>query len=264
MNSFRKFLFRAYALYEAHSPIHLGNYQISQVLYALFGLATFEIEGFKIQLNPVAAIDRSLILGRSHDETVAACIKEMKDGSYLDIGANIGYFCLMASSRGIPSYAFEPSTRELVRMNQNIAVNNFKNITVFHAGISDKKEQLALQLGQDFNPGQNSVLTVVDSKESELADFAPLSTYLSKEELQTILLCKIDVEGFELNVLQGMEDCMQYLTKADFVVEITPKFLAHASQNPADIYSFFERHGYTPRFGLDTSARKYDEVFSRT
>ncbi|MDB5237427.1 MAG: FkbM family methyltransferase [Parcubacteria group bacterium] len=261
LNTIKKSLFHTYALYEAHTPVHLGAYQVAKALNALFGLAVFTISGFKIELNPIAVIDRTLILGLSHDDVVAASIREMKEGTFLDIGANIGYFSLMAASLGRNVIAFEPSKREVDRMERNIRLNGFSSIRLISEGISDKKEELVLHLGQEFNPGQNSVVDVVNSKESEMTSYAPLTSFLSEEELRGIRLCKIDVEGFELNVLLGMEECMPLLARSSFVIEITPKFLAKAGHSANDIYAFFEKYGFEPRFGLDSSARKYDEVF---
>ena len=263
-SDFKRILFYAYSLYEARFPIQRGKYQIAQALSSVFGLAPFAIDGFKIELNPIAAIDRALILGLKHDDVVTQEIQKIPAGkSYVDVGANIGYFVLEAGKRGVPVFAFEPSPREVVRMKRNIALNAFEHIKVFEAGISNAVEKLDLKLGMEYNPGQNSVLDVSKSVDSVSCAFAPLSHFLSPDELKNVGLIKIDVEGFEYEVLQGMEDVLSSL-HCPVVIEITPSFLEKAGHSAKDIYNLFYVHGYRPTAGLDESARRYDEVFVPT
>ena len=262
-NSLKCTLFRAYARYEAAHEGRRGNYQIAKLINAVFGLATFTVEDFKIELNPVAAIDRSLILGISHDDDVAQQIRAIPQGkSFLDIGANIGYFDLYAAARGTPVFAFEPSPREAARLRQNVAINNFGNlVTVFEAGISNTSEKRDLRLGKDFNPGQNSVLEVSASAEKVQCTFAPLGFYLSAEQLATVGLIKIDVEGFEYQVIEGMKEVLPSLS-CPIVIEITPPFLAKAGHSATALYELFTQAGYRPTVGLNESAKRgYDEVF---
>ena len=259
--TFKKALFYYYAVYEARFPIQRGKYQLAQVLSRVFGLAPFEVDGFKIELNPIAAIDRALILGLTHDDVVSQEIAKIPAGkAYVDVGANIGYFVLEAGKRGIPVFAFEPSPREVVRMKRNVALNSFQNINIFESGISNTTEKRDLKLGMEYNPGQNSVLDVSKSVDSVSCTFAPLSNFLTPDEIKNIGLIKIDVEGFEYEVLQGMADVSPLLS-CPIVVEITPSFLAKAGHSAKDIYELFATFGYIGRSGLDESSRRYDEVF---
>jgi len=261
MNKVKQALFYCYAVYEARFPIAFGKYRLAQLLYKVFGLVAFDLEGFTIELNPVAAIDRALILGLAHDEVVSEQIRRISPGkTFIDIGANIGYFSLYAASRSIGVYAFEPSPREAERLRRNVALNRFTSVTVFEQGISRTKEVLPLHLGMDYNPGQNSVLEVSASSESVACSFAPLHTFLSPEQLKDVGLVKIDVEGFELSVLQGMEEVIPHLT-CPVVVEITPAFFAKAGHTAQDVYDFMQSHGYRSLVGLNERARRYDEVF---
>lgn len=231
------------------------------MLSHIFGLAPFDVDGFKIELNPIAAIDRALILGLKHDDVVTQEIAKIPAGrSYVDVGANIGYFVLEAGKRGVSVLAFEPSPRETVRLKRNIALNKFEGIKIFEAGISNKAEDRNLKLGMEYNPGQNSVLDVSKSVDSVSCAFAPLSHFLTSDEIKNIGLIKIDVEGFEYQVLQGMADAFPLLS-CPIVIEITPSFLEKAGHSAQDIYSIFEQHGYRGISGLDATSRRYDEVF---
>ena len=265
MNQLKKMLFRAYVFYEAHMPIHKGKFFLGRLLYKMFGLALFTVEDFNIELNPVATFDRAIMTGRQHGDIagVAGELDKLKHGeAFLDVGANIGYFSLFAASRGIEVFAFEPSPREIKRMRRNMQLSNFSNITLFEQGLSDKPEMLSLRFGMDYNPGQNSVIDYEESVESVQCRFAPLSSFITPEQAQRVRLCKIDVEGFEIFVLRGMEEYMPYMGRATFVVEITPRYFRRAGYTIQDVYNFFAKYGYTARNGLDANMKRYDEVFA--
>jgi len=259
----KRSIFRAYCWYEDVFPLHTGKYRLAQLLHKLFGYAIFTVDGFKIELDPLAALDKTLIRTGLHDETVARCVREAGEGTFLDVGANIGYFSLLAGSQGMRVIAFEPSPRELRRLYRNMALNDARTIVVYPFGLSHRREQLSLRLGVDANPGMNSVLETEESDRSVNCEFAPLSYFVTPDALEDVRVCKIDVEGFEMSVLRGMEASMSSLQNAVFVVEIAPAYLAKNHTAPRDIYDFFKRYGYAPRIGLGASGR-YDEVFRRS
>lgn len=258
----KRSIFRAYCWYEDVVPVHIGKYRLAQLLHKVFGYAIFTVDGFKMELDPLASLDKTLIRTGLHDETVAQCIREAGAGTFLDVGANIGYFSLFAGCQGMRVIAFEPSPRELRRLHRNVALNDARAIVVYPFGLSQKEEQLRLRLGVDGNPGTNSVLETEKSDHSVNCDFAPLSYFVTPAALEDVRVCKIDVEGFEMSVLRGMEESMSSLKNAVFVVEIAPAYLAKNNTAPRDIYDFFEKHGYAPRIGFGASGR-YDEVFRK-
>ncbi len=53
---------------------------------------------------------------------------------------------------------------------------------------------------------------------------------------------------------------MSQMRNATFVVEITPSYLARAGAGETDIYEFFRKRGYRPRFGPKSDAQ-WDEIF---
>ena len=70
-----------------------------------------------------------------------------------------------------------------------------------------------------------------------------MDNLLPESIAQKTKLIKIDVEGYEFFVLDGMRKIMPFFTKARFIVEITPGFLLKANTSQKDIYDFFEEFG---------------------
>ena len=90
--------------------------------------------------------------------------------------------------------------------------------------------------------------------------FAPLANIVPGDFIGRVRLCKIDVEGYELFVLDGMKNIMSQLESCNFVIEITPQYLAKVNHTPQDIYDFFAQFGYVGKYGMNPTGQ-YDEVF---
>jgi FkbM family methyltransferase len=266
LNYLKTILYRLYCAYYERVPLNKGKYTAAKALKALLGDAVFNVNGFRMALNVFAMHDRYLIAGSGLDGVVRECCEAIlpKGGVFLDVGANAGYFSLMAASfPGVSVLAFEPSPRELKRLHRNIELNGMKNITVFPFGLSSQNESLALRLSPDYIPVMNSVLHLGPSDETVLCEFHALDEVVPPEQLRQVTLCKIDVEGHELSVLHGMQHAMDHLRNAVFVVEISPGFLALTGRQPPDIYDFFAGFGFYPKIGIQPKSQ-WDEVFSRT
>lgn len=116
-----------------------------------------------------------------------------------DIGANVGVFSVLASSTGANSLAVEPIPHTFEVMKKNIALNNYENrILSQRLGVGDKVTTLKFLNNFDVINGvckfQDQVENTIDVEVSTL-------DIIFKDRVPDIL--KIDVEGYEWNVLQG-------------------------------------------------------------
>jgi FkbM family methyltransferase len=263
-NSLKKGLFSFYTTL-AHSGngfLRKVGYKFGQNTIKPLGKAVYERNGVKLKLSPLNMIDKAIISRAGHDKVVEEQIeKQLKNGgAFLDIGANWGYFSILAASKpNTQVLAFEPSLKELALLYDHILLNRYTNIWAFPFGLSSEVSSQKLYLGADRNTGTNSLVNKQGDAYVE-AMFAPLYNVVPPDFISRIRLCKIDVEGYELFVLQGMETIMPQLKDCNFVIEITPEFLAMVNHTAKDIYDFFARHGYVGLYGLDIDGQ-YDEVF---
>ncbi len=264
----KKAIFAAHAAFVKHFPLERGKYLLGRFVKRTLGYAVYEVNGVKLELNSGSWFDRELIAGRPHNPLVQEVLLQSlaRGGTFLDVGANIGYFSLLAARlKGVHVFAFEPSPRELARLYRNIILNGRSNITVLPYGLADVDGPASLNLATESDYGMNSVIDL--SEFTKCAGhlerpFFRLGSILSQSVLRDVRVCKIDVEGDEMSVLRGMPAVMPLLRKAVFVVEISPGFLTRAGCTPRDIYDFFSAWGYAPRIG-PTGTGHYDDVFSR-
>lgn len=122
-----------------------------------------------------------------------------------DIGANVGYFSLLAAVLTGPQgqvAAFEPLPRNVEFLKKHIFLNCLDNIKVIEAAVSDHEGRAAFELGASTAMGH-----IGEVGELEVT-LVSLDGMLSRGELMPPDTIKIDVEGAEFEVLQGARDLL--------------------------------------------------------
>ena len=125
--------------------------------------------------------------------------KYIKNGGiFLDIGANIGYYSLMAAKLGATKIiGIEPNPVVLNRFKENIRFNGFdKKIKTFQLGIGEKIESRDLYLS-NVDLGSSSVVGDKNSSDKIRIKLLPLDVFLKRESIVRVDVMKIDIEGFE-------------------------------------------------------------------
>jgi len=129
----------------------------------------------------------------------------------LDIGANIGYFALLESKIVGPSgkvYAVEPSPVNYQRLNENIKLNKFNNIETFNLALGDKNGQAKMFISSRSNWSRLIEIDMPDSI-NEVVDVDMLTVDEFLKDKQPPDLIRMDVEGYEINILKGMKDTLK-------------------------------------------------------
>ena len=129
-------------------------------------------------------------------EIISGFIKN--GGVFLDIGANIGYYSLMAAKLGATKIiAVEPNPIVLDRFKTNIKFNRFgRKIKTFQIGIGAKKATMELRLSH-IDMGSSSIINSKLNSDKIQIKIIPLSELLKKEGITRVDVLKIDIEGFE-------------------------------------------------------------------
>jgi FkbM family methyltransferase len=167
----------------------------------------------------------------------------------VDIGANVGFYSCLAAKHGKHVLSVEPSPRNLKYLNRNLWDNQCFNTEVFPMGLSN-------HCGLTQIYGFGGMASFVEGwgqshrRYSEVVSVTTLDTMLSGRFAEKRLLIKMDVEGFELEVLKGAKQTLQRFPKPAWLVEI---LLADAlipdGVNPdfADTFECFWDAGYDCR-----------------
>jgi FkbM family methyltransferase len=136
---------------------------------------------------------------------------------FVDIGANAGSYTVLACAvRGAKGYCFEPVPSTFVRLMDNLTVNNLSDrVTPLNLGISDKEGELRFTVGAGTT---NHVATEMDESAGLLS--VPVRTLDQALAGESPSLIKVDVEGFELPVLNGAVATLANPSLHSIVIEL--------------------------------------------
>jgi len=143
-------------------------------------------------------------------------IAGMRLATIVDVGANVGQFSLLARALHPAAriYAFEPLPDAAARYRQVFAAD--ADVTLFQAAISPEAGTATMHVSASAD---SSSLLPISARQSELfpgteevgvtdVEAGPLSSFVSRADLVAPALLKIDVQGFELEVLRGARDLL--------------------------------------------------------
>ncbi|WP_394821319.1 FkbM family methyltransferase [Pendulispora albinea] len=143
---------------------------------------------------------------------------ENASGAFIDVGAEFGYFPMLAdrySNRRLRTFAFEPDPRNHAWLLRNIALNPGINVDPIAEAVCDARGTVKFEKPREgftifsriqFVPGEAG--GPAKDLGSELIDVPSTTLDIFRRErgLSKISLVKIDVEGAEGAVLQGMQE----------------------------------------------------------
>jgi len=120
----------------------------------------------------------------------------------IDIGSNIGVFSLYASKLAKEGeiYSYEPFNTHYSRLNENIKINNCKNIHAFNLAVCDKKGKRDLFISNQSS-GMHSIIFKKNSKEKMSINCTTLKDIFKENKIKQCDLLKIDCEGAEYDIL---------------------------------------------------------------
>lgn len=183
------------------------------------------LHGFFLEVDPVKdiGVERSIYYTGTYEKGTLFVIKNiLKEGSiFVDIGANIGLMSIFSSSivknKG-HVYSFEPNPATSEILNRNIELNSISNITSSNFAIGSKAEKTKIYDRWDVSRGGATLIKPENETGSYEISVISLVNYFKDEE-QRIDLIKIDVEGFELEVLEGSKSILKRKTPPMLIVE---------------------------------------------
>ena len=180
-------------------------------------------------------------------------------GTFLDIGANVGYYSLLAAAnaaRPLSVHAFEPSAFTYDFLVENIRLNGFqRRITPYHLGVGRERGDATLHVAGFFSSFDAETVEgrpTGGAHHTETAQIAPLNDLFHPSHLKAPVVLKIDTEGFELQVLQGGERLIRNPVTFALIVET-----ASPKEHPesGDIFNALDEWGFD-RLGLIQSSAK--------
>jgi FkbM family methyltransferase len=220
------------------------------------------IHGVKMMIDPALdqGVELSLFETGTYEKGTIQFLEEyLKPGfSFLDIGANIGLMSVIASKavgeKGIV-YAVEANPATVPILQTNIELNNCKNIELLPIALSDVQGKALLFENWEVNRGGASLISQSDDQKGVEVKMERLDDLFA--ESTTIDLVKIDVEGFEPQVIRGGMNWFKKQLPV-FIIEVSEKREKEIGPSPKEImelvqtigrYTFYKHKGTKERRG---------------
>lgn len=169
---------------------------------------------------------------------------------FADVGANVGSYTLLASGVcGAASIAIEPIPNTFENLMSNIKVNNLQALVkTFNVGIGSRRGKLLFTNNYDvMNKVVSENHNLTDPEHTTLVEVIPLDELLKNHPP---LLLKIDVEGYEQEVISGANEILQNSTLRAVIIELSALKNTHGfsyeKTNDLLINNGFAPYAYDP------------------
>jgi FkbM family methyltransferase len=245
-NRFKKGWRRIKNMYQLHGLFPVASFYLSR-LYPLKWifrhlswrwLIKVKIQGSWMCLNAYdPGISTTLltegIREAEHVQQVKNNLKPSMSG--IDLGANVGYYALIEAQRIGKTgkiFAIEPEPGNIDLLKKNIQANDFEDIvsvSQYIIGDQDKMSELrisALSNRHSMSTANRYKVQGTDKAITVKIPMIKLDTFMEKNNIQPkdIDFLRMDIEGYEVMVLQGMSRLLSATTPLKIFIELHPKW----------------------------------------
>lgn len=186
----------------AHPRAHAGDQPATEVVTTC--------EGFRMHVDPGDyAVGHTIARTGGYEPEVSTTLREVLSpgGTFVDIGANLGWFSLLGASITGPAgrvIAIEPNPLNVALLRDSAKDNGFENIDMLTVALAARPGAVALE-----TDGSNGRVITVDGPPAEplavsfVVAAQRLDDLLSEAGVTRVDVIKIDVEGAEPLALRG-------------------------------------------------------------
>jgi FkbM family methyltransferase len=191
-----------------------------------------------------------VISGWYEYDTVQLCKRLINTGmTAIDIGAHIGYYSRLFSKLVGQTgcvFAYEPSPENFSILQSNLRFLGRQNTTIFPLAVCAQGGKVPLYISpghsnHSLNPGFTEHESVID------VDATTLDAHLSTLNHPNIHFIKIDAEGSEIEILNGMTNTIKNNPSLAMIIELNPAGLRAAGHEPRNLLELLASLGYIAR-----------------
>ncbi len=237
----------------------LRRYLIESVFERYFAWRTLEVTsrtafGSAMRLTLPDSVQTRILMTGLWEPTISALVSNaLRPGDvFIDIGANIGYYTLLASSmvgRSGRVYAFEASPSIFARLQENVTLNHCANTVIQNVAISNVRGTCAIWQAPKGNLGHSTIIDAVAHLEGHKHEaFVPCDCVDSLVPLRDLLsarFVKIDVEGAERLAVEGIQSHLtNFSHRTEWLIELSPEFSPGGAADISWVFDVFVAAGY--------------------
>ncbi len=205
-----------------------------------------------------AVVSGSLAMGVYESFESQVFLEKLKDDMVVvDIGANIGYYTLLAAEKAKQVISFEPDPVSFTYLQKNVEKNNLKNVEIHQLAIAQKAGTLDFYKNP-HNFGDSRVYSFKEGKRAYTIKTISLDEFIDINNIGKVDVIKIDIQGAEGLALLGMQNTLAQ-QQPELFIEFFPKGLVSCGTNPKDFINALHGFGYSI-WNIDDHSQTLDEV----
>lgn len=191
------------------------------------------------------------LLSRKYEQGTRRLVEsKLTNGmTVVDVGAHAGYYALLfarcVGSNG-KVYAFEPEPDNYALLKDNIALNGYTNIEAIPKAVSNRSGTLDLFVSSQGND-RHSIFANPNTAVQEQVRQVPtvsLDDLLASKNWPRVDLVKMDVEGAEILVLEGMSETIRHSPGLRVLAEFAPEAMRWGGREPIDLLTCLNKLGF--------------------
>jgi FkbM family methyltransferase len=203
----------------------------------------YSFEGYELLLDTDESHQKGVAEGSIDHELSAFSDLIGKDDTVFDLGANIGAFSIFAAANNSKCdiYSFEPEPKTFEHLNKNVELNSFSDrVNTIQKIVGDEVGSAELYVSYSENQATHS-MTQTTHHSGDTVEVEMTTVDTIAESYQNPDVVKIDVEGAEARVLNGMEKSL--IEGVKILIDVHDSELRKMGGNPEYIFNKLTNYG---------------------
>ena len=221
-----------------------------------------EMGGYQFKCDLRDSIAREVCFNNRYEPQETSLLRGIlrRGGTFVDVGANWGYFTLMAAhivGRGGRVISLEPDPRLFAALQDNVTRNGISQVTALQIAAANAPGTLTLN-GYDEKSSNWGLSSLVASGAGGASVFlvtaCSVDALLDEQGVDSVDLLKMDIEGAEDMALRGMSEGLAGRRYKHILLEAHPALLAEQKRTTGDVLDLLIEAGYQG-WTIDHSSR---------
>lgn len=166
--------------------------------------------------------------------------------TFMDVGANIGYYTVLAArilGETGKVISIEPESRNFDLLRRNVEINHLTNCRLFQMGLGSRIGNARIYTSS-INFGDHRVYDSGDTRGSQEVSIKTGDAVLKEVGVSRVDMIKMDVQGFETQVLEGLTETLERNQQLIVLTEFWPDGMRLAGGDPEKFLHILEKAGF--------------------
>jgi FkbM family methyltransferase len=211
-----------------------------------------DINGHKFATIPNdKGISEELLMFKTHEPLSTNLFRKiLKQGmTCLDVGSNIGYYVCLENKivgKNGKIIAIEPSPINFKYLQKNVNLQNTTNIELFNFACGKKNGKIDFLVSNRSNWSRVASDDLIDAPPDTILEtislpIKKLDSFIHEQGINKLDFVRMDVEGYELNILEGMEETLRRFKP---LLQIEVHLFILGIESTRNLLNFFKNLGY--------------------